>query len=464
MLPSVSAPYHHELAARQLADSASSSQQREGLQEGGQRHDLGGHLPDQSHQLTSYRVSLGGGVADQNPTYTNPNLSARAAANTTAIESPPPLLDGAKNILSLIEQRLASEKAAGASTATLTELLQQGLSGFQQGYAEAETQLKARGGQGGELEEGVANTIATLYQQVVDGLEALRANYINTDGGLAQVNELAPQQPANMTPSFIAKATVDSNSVGHALVNKAGLLEDMATIWQHGHRAEGGAYTERLQAHLDHQVSTATIEYGRTETFSFELVTQDGDTITINASNMAAFSGQYGEAASLEGHSHQQQFSMDVVGELDEQETQAIANLLGDIMGLAGEFYNGDIHQAYEAALNLGYDQSEIAGYALRLYQAEQYSVAATYQALLPATDPLVSVPKDIFSVIGDYAQQVIATLGNPLNDGRFDYRQLLLGLSQQLDQQIAPVSGVGFHSVLADFIQPLGHVRDSAV
>jgi hypothetical protein len=203
----------------------------------------------------------------------------------------------------------------------------------------------------------------------------------------------------------------------------------------------------------------AQVEYGRKDRFSFELTTLDGDNISINASNTSVYYGEYqsGEQTNssfVEGLKDKSGFAIDVVGELDEDEVRAIEDLLDQIMSLSDEFYNGDIYKAYEAALDLGYDQNEIASYALRLHQVEQYKVAASYQDFAPEADQLNSGNNDIFSAIGDYARSVLDSLNNPVNYNFFDYSQLLSGISEEIDRQIKPESGSSFSEVMADFLE----------
>ncbi|MGH1484953.1 MAG: DUF5610 domain-containing protein [Cellvibrionaceae bacterium] len=213
---------------------------------------------------------------------------------------------------------------------------------------------------------------------------------------------------------------------------------------------------------------SAQLEYGRKDRFSFELTTLDGDKISITASNTTVYYGEYGEAQQdndkqlVEGLKDSSRFAIDVTGELDDDEVKAIEELLDQIMALSDEFYNGDINKAYEAALDLGYDQNEIASYALRLNQVEQYKVAAAYQDFMPEQDQLNKGNGDIFSAIGDYARNILDTLNNPLNYDFFDYSQLLSGISEEIDRQIKPASGPSFSDVMADILERAGALNNA--
>jgi len=73
--------------------------------------------------------------------YRSESQSSTSIEQTTKVNNTPALLDGARNILQFIEQRVASEQADGASTDELSELIDQGLSGFLQGFDEAKNLL-----------------------------------------------------------------------------------------------------------------------------------------------------------------------------------------------------------------------------------------------------------------------------------------------------------------------------------
>ncbi|MFT6390334.1 MAG: hypothetical protein ACJAUP_003736 [Cellvibrionaceae bacterium] len=143
-------------------------------------------------------------------------------------------------------------------------------------------------------------------------------------------------------------------------------------------------------------------------------------------------------------------FTMDIVGELDEQERVAIDDLLNQVMSLSNEFYNGDINKAYEAAMALGYGQNEIASCAINLRQTEQLSVAAAYQDLQPCVSP---DSKEVLAFIGGFVQSVLETINILGNHAFFDYSQLLKRISEQIDQQIKPVLTQSFTDAIEQLV-----------
>ena len=72
-------------------------------------------------------------------------------------------------------------------------------------------------------------------------------------------------------------------------------------------------------------------------------------------------------------------FSFQVEGSLDQEELEAIGSLLEDVDALATEFFDGDVQVAFQKASQLGYDDSEIAGYAFNMVEQETSIVAERY-------------------------------------------------------------------------------------
>jgi hypothetical protein len=416
----------------------------------------------QSYQLSSVSVKNSEARITQESSQSSNTQSLSSAGASAAISDASPLLDGAKNILKFIEQRIASEKAGGASEAALAELWEQGLKGFVQGFNEAKDILSASGQLGAEV-EGV---VTLLSAQVFAGFDAVYDQYIgdkgegksaSNEGGAATNAPFALSKPAN-SPTDNASGPRQFLSSG--ILNNGGkqLSEQFNTIGNGGSLSSNSALVDLVSALGDNV--DAAIEYGRKDTFIFELKTLDGDTISINASNTAVFVGEYGSSIdtvgekNIEGMKDKNDFTMDIVGELDEQERVAIEDLLNQVMSLADEFYNGDIDKAYEAAIALGYDQNEIASYAINLRQTEQFSVAAAYQDFEPSVSP---DSKEALASIGDFAQSVLKTLNNPGNYAFFDYTQLLKGISEQIDQQIKPTSTQSFTDAIEQLVDTAG-------
>ncbi len=182
----------------------------------------------------------------------------------------------AGNILGFIERRLTLDEAEGATAEQLESRLEAGLKGFKQGFAEAQEQLEALG----MLNETVANDIGQTYDLVISGVESLREQFLGTPPNV----DTEPRK----------------DDVEELIDSPAKAL---------GMRDAGA-------------VSSSAYDFAQKNTFSFTLVTADGDKVKISASASEAFVSRYAESA--EGreygaaYSANQHFSLSVKGELDE--------------------------------------------------------------------------------------------------------------------------------------------------
>ncbi|MBX2810125.1 MAG: DUF5610 domain-containing protein [Cellvibrionaceae bacterium] len=412
---------------------------------------------DRSQHL-AYRVQLEQSTSSQSLVYRQPGRQEVLSHSSTELHktivdtSEAPLLDGAHNIVRFIEAAMARAKTDGASATELEEILEQAYTGFKQGYGEAVAIVEASD----DYNSLALDSVLTLYTQVVGGIEALRETFLG-DGAVAALAsddlntppttavsgqaESIPAAPlktlGSQAPGLQTPSEQFSSLVGSHLSPISGLLDSLNDT------------LENTQA--------ATLEYGKTQQFSFQLTTEDGDNIVIKANNTAVYYGEYSAVAGYRETSVQRSgenngFQIHVEGDLDAKEIAAIDDLLQQIMSLADAFYTGNIDQAYDAAVDLGYDHTEIARYALHLRQTQQYTVAASYQALMPETAPTLE-DQPLFNAIGHYAQQLLESLNNPVNYQRFDYSQLLTAIAEQLDGQIQTPARTQFHDVLNDLL-----------
>lgn len=230
----------------------------------------------------------------------------------------------ADNILGFISRRLHMDVAEGATPEQLQSRLDAGLAGFKKGFAEASEKLQALSMLSPEIKQDIGRT----YDLVIQGIKQLQQQFIPAD------NHVPP------APS----STESSQRIS----------------------AISGSYA-----------------YGISKSFSFELMTGEGDRVTI----AAAASHNYAANYTMEGHGHGSYAAAStssvnwvVEGDLNEQELDSINKLLGQINQLAGEFYNGNLDAAFNQALALGYDEQQIATFSLNLTQVEVQKVSTVYQ------------------------------------------------------------------------------------
>ncbi|MEJ2442869.1 MAG: DUF5610 domain-containing protein [Exilibacterium sp.] len=266
-------------------------------------------------------------------------------------------------ILGFIEQRLRLDAAEGASEEELAARLQAGLEGFEKGFSQAREQLEALG----LLPDSVAEEVGKTYDRVLEGVEGLREKY------LVGENTQVPE------------ASVVENT------SEATYLQGV----------ENYGYAAR-------------------NTFSFELETEQGDKVRIRASAQEVFASQQrfsayqggshtaGAAQYSADYSQSSRFSLQVNGTLNETELTAINDLLAQVNDLSAQFFSGDVEGAFEEALNIGYDDSEIVGFSLKLTRSEVERVASAYQAFTPSEVPAgASLPQRL-APLGQFARGLL--------------------------------------------------------
>lgn len=327
----------------------------------------------------------------------NRGVPASAAYNE---QEPMTATKAANTILGFIERRLQMDVADGATQEQLQSRLDAGLEGFKKGFAEAADKLKALSMLSPEVEADIGDT----YKQVIAGVDALRAKFI--EGTEPVANEQSPASAIN-TPSQINNIAVQQ-----------------------------GLY-----------------EYAEARDFKFELTTKEGDKVSIRASSsmgMSVAAGRDGNSSYVNASkSLASNFALSIEGDLSESELNAINNLLGRVDKLAGQFYAGNLDQVFDKALSLGYDDQQIAGYSLNLSQVQIQQVAVTYGAFAPEGESALSLANQL-APVGDFIKDVLGALDVA---GQFaDSKQLLLDLSKKMADKAASENEVP--SALSQFLE----------
>lgn len=275
---------------------------------------------------------------------------ARPVTETAPVsEVAPGAVTAANNILSFIETQLQYDVADGASLDDLSSRIDAGLEGFLQGFTEAAEIL---GGEEG-MTEGIWQEIGQTKALVLSGIEDLREKY---------TGERVADEPAASSAQ-----AVQSSSYQNASKNS----------------------------------------------FQFQLVTADGDKVSIRvASVQASILETYldvRENQKGQFQSHQSdRFALDIKGELDEGELAAINDLLSQVGDLAEEFFSGDVESAFQMATELGYDHSEIAQFALNLKHTSVQKVEQAYGQTSPqSAQPMASLSQSL-NPLANYVEQLL--------------------------------------------------------
>lgn len=280
----------------------------------------------------------------------------------------------AERILGFIEQRLQSEAAAGADSAKLQSLLTQARQGVEKGFAEARKILDGMG----VLKGKVADDIDATYDKIQSGLQGLEQSY----SGQSQAAE----------PGLLAAA----------------------------------AYSERVAAQM--------------ETFDLQVTTRDGDRLRISVAAASASWSQNSAVLANDGNTSLAAYSsksgslqiagfqVQVEGELDAEERAALEDLFSQVRDLSDQFYAGDLAGAFDRAMQLDMDGSQLASMSLRLTQTTVRQATDAYSAVAQQGGQAASAVNDM---LVDYARGLLDALRNAdavTDDSKGMLEQLLEG------------------------------------
>jgi hypothetical protein len=128
------------------------------------------------------------------------------------------------------------------------------------------------------------------------------------------------------------------------------------------------------------------------ESATLQIRTTEGDLVTLRLREKSSLSlsgtqDQSGAGASLTAVSRGR-LQVDVSGNLNASELQAIGAVLSQVDALATKFFSGDIQGAFSAAASIGSDPAQIAGFSLQL----SYS-SLLYQGSVTGVDPAATQP-----------------------------------------------------------------------
>lgn len=206
----------------------------------------------------------------------------------------------ATNILRHVYQSVEGLRAEGASEERIAERLEAAREGIAKGYGEARAILEDLG----RLDESLAADIDKGEALIAEGLKQIEAG----------------EKPDLLTPKVPERddAPQSATPTGFTLA---------------GTRSS--------------------------QSLSLEVVTRDGDKVTVNFRQKEGGISLTTPGMSLTASAFSSRFDMQIDGNLDEGELNALQTLFDDVGKLSETFYGGDLGAALEEAMQLGFDGNE---------------------------------------------------------------------------------------------------------
>lgn len=178
--------------------------------------------------------------------------------------------------------------------------------------------------------------------------------------------------------------------------------------------AGAGGYSERMAARLD--------------TFDLKVTTRDGDKLRISIAEGAASWSQQAGGVQSSGSVQMGRWQIEIEGELDAGEREALGKLLGQVEELSSSFFSGDLAGAFDQALALNMDGEQLASMSLNLTQTQVRQVSESYGQVAKQGG---QSPSAVNSELLEYARGLIEALRSAdslVDNGREFLERLLEG------------------------------------
>ena len=288
------------------------------------------------------------------------SLSLSAGSEVTAADKLARSQHSADVILGFINTHIDRLASDGATEQEMAAAINDGLAGFSSGFSEAMNFLD----QAGFLSDALSEELALTQQLILAGIEDLRGQF-------------APHSSSEASePVAVTYASVNSNVV-------SGYRSSSDSV----STALSGGFNGTVQS----QQASFIEDYQRYQSTSLEVVTRDGDKISISyqalqqlqrSGALSQHSGDNGNslsAAFAEEALAAGEFAIRIEGELDEGELLALTELMKQVNELADEFFNGDFEKAFSMAVELKMDTTELAAMSLNMQRTTSYSATQAY-------------------------------------------------------------------------------------
>ncbi|OFC68752.1 DUF5610 domain-containing protein [Alteromonas confluentis] len=300
----------------------------------------------------------------------------------------------AKNVMKFVGGVIQGAARGGADDDKLNSLFSQAREGVARGIAMAERDL------GGMLNDEIATGIGRSRDLISNRIDELESNLLGQT-----------QDPAQLSALESSMEMRSSNSESASLMIRT---------------RDGDEVTLSFE-------SLRQFQYQNQQSYSATVMPGIGDSDEQSISLAAEKTESY-------AYFDRQGISFSLKGELDDGELTAIADLVGSVNDLADTFFGGDIDKAFEKALELGFDDQELTGYALQLNRVQQTEVVKTYGAIQHYRE------NDTGAAHGDEARPVA------------QYLDKMLNVFESATQQLA--SGEDFNELISGLINEMKEVQ----
>jgi len=298
----------------------------------------------------------------------------------------------ASNVLKFVGGVVRGAAKSGADEAQLTDLLGQARSGVAKGIALAEKDLA--GFMNPEITDGIRNS----KEAIGEGIDNIEKEVLSPFRGTMEVGASLSAQYAQSQSGGLKITTKDGDEV--------------------------------------------EINFGQSRQYQYsasERITSSANSSGDNNTPAAPQSDVVAQRSLNVQFSEYRGISFSVQGELDDDELGAISDLVRQITDVSKSFFKGDLDTALDKALDLGYDEKELAGFALKLNSREV--VSEKISAYKEVSDGDSSELKKYMRPIKEYMDELKSLnqlLDTTLKEGE-GYKELVTGVINQMKEVHVP-------------------------
>ena len=298
----------------------------------------------------------------------------------------------ASNVLKFVGGVVRGAAKSGADEAQLTDLLGQARSGVAKGIALAEKDLA--GFMNPEITDGIRNS----KEAIGEGIDNIEKEVLSPFRGTMEVGASLSAQYAQSQSGGLKITTKDGDEV--------------------------------------------EINFGQSRQYQYsasERITSSGDSSGDNKKPAAPQNDVVAQRSLNVQFSEYRGISFSVQGELDDDELGAISDLVRQITDVSKSFFKGDLDTALDKALDLGYDEKELAGFALKLNSREVVSEKiSAYKEVSDGDSPELKKYMRPIKEYMDELQSLNQLLDTTLKEGE-GYKELVTGVINQMKEVHVP-------------------------
>lgn len=293
----------------------------------------------------------------------------------------------AVNVLKFVGGVVRGAAKSGADEAQLSDLIGQARSGVAKGIALAEKDLAGFMNQ--EITDGIRNS----KEAIGEGIDDLEKEVLSPFRGTMEVGETLSTQYAESQSAGLRIRTKDGDEV--------------------------------------------EINFGQARQYQYS-ATQRNNNIESNSAGTTSSNETEQKSLNIQ-FAEYRGISFSVKGELDDQELGAISDLVKQITDVSKSFFKGDLDSALDKALDLGFDEKELAGFALKLDSRQVFNEKIS--AYKEVSDGDSTELKKYMRPIKEYLDELKSLnelLDTTLQDGD-GYQKLVTGVINQMKEVHVP-------------------------